>query len=36
MLIGDFLMIELRSDVLRRLQRLLHLLREPVDPHASN
>jgi len=28
-------MIELRSDILRRLQRLLHPLCEPVDAHRS-
>src|SRR6266446_4050944 len=35
MLVGNFLMIELRSDILRRLQRLLHLLRELIDAHES-
>ena len=34
MLVGDFLMISLRSQVLCRLQRLLHLLRELVDAHS--
>src|SRR5207302_1578161 len=33
MLVGNFLMIELRSDVLRRLQRFLHLLSELIDTH---
>src|SRR5437588_5753425 len=36
MLVGDFLMIELRSDILRRLQRFLHLLRKFIDAHPSN
>jgi hypothetical protein len=36
MLVADFLMIELRSDILRRLERFLHLLGELVDPHISN
>src|SRR6202011_3211648 len=36
MFVGNFLMIELRSDILRRLQRLLHLLGELVDAHAFN
>jgi len=31
--IRNLLMIELRSDILRCLQRLLHLLCEPVDAH---
>jgi hypothetical protein len=35
MFVGDFLMIELRRDILRRLERFLHFLREPVDPHTS-
>ena len=35
MLIRNFLMIQLRSEILRRLQRLLHFLRELVDPHSS-
>src|SRR5205809_1993340 len=35
MLIRDFRMIGLRSQVLRRLQRLLHLLRVFIDAHAS-
>jgi len=34
-LIRNLLMIELRSDILRRLQRLLHLLRELVDAHRA-
>jgi hypothetical protein len=29
-------MIELRSDILRRLERFLHLLGELVDAHSSN
>ena len=33
MFIRNLLMIELRSDILRSLQRLLHLLCEPVDAH---
>ena len=35
MFVRDFRMISLRSEILRRLQRLLHLLRVFVDPHAS-
>src|SRR4029077_17134449 len=35
MLVADFLMIKLRSDVLRRLERFLHLLGELVDGHPS-
>jgi hypothetical protein len=35
MLICDFLVIGLRSEVLRRWQRLLHLLRELIDAHES-
>jgi len=35
MLIRDFRMIGLRSQILRGLQRLLHLLRVFVDAHAS-
>jgi hypothetical protein len=35
MLIRDFLVIGLRSKVLRRLQCFLHFLRELVDAHAS-
>src|SRR5260370_12358428 len=35
MLVGDFLMIKLRSDVLRGLERLLHFLGEPVNAHSS-
>ena len=35
MLVSDFLVIGLRSEILRRLQRFLHLLRELVDAHAS-
>ena len=31
--VGDFLMIELRSDILRSLERLLHLLGELIDAH---
>src|SRR4029077_97668 len=34
MFVRDFRMISLRSEVLRRLQRLLHLLRVFVDPHS--
>src|SRR5439155_25843985 len=33
MFVRDFRMISLRSEVLRRLQRLLHLLRVFVDAH---
>jgi hypothetical protein len=33
MLVRDFLMIKLRSEVLCCLKRLLHLLSELVDPH---
>jgi hypothetical protein len=33
MLVGDFLMVRLRSEVLRRLQGFLHFLSELVDPH---
>ena len=36
MLIGDFLLIELRSDILRRLQRFLHFLRKFIRSHASS
>jgi hypothetical protein len=36
MLVADFLVIKLRSDVLRRLERFLHLLGEFVDPHDSS
>ena len=35
MLVADFLMIKLRSDVLRGLERFLHLLGELVDAHNS-
>src|SRR5436305_12730975 len=35
MLIGDFLVVRLRSKILRRLERLLHFLRELVDTHKS-
>src|SRR6266576_6359279 len=35
MLIGNFLVIGLRGEILRRLQRLLHLLRELIDTHES-
>src|SRR6266567_5529755 len=35
MLIRDFLVIGLRSEILRCLERLLHLLRELIDAHAS-
>ena len=35
MLIGNFLVIGLRSEVLRRRQRFLHLLRELIDAHES-
>ncbi len=34
MLVGDFRMISLRSEVLCRLQRFLHLLRVSVDAHT--
>jgi len=33
MFVGDFLMVRLRSEVLRRLERFLHLLGELIDPH---
>ena len=36
MFVGNFLMVRLRSEVLRCLERLLHLLGELVDPHDSN
>ena len=36
MLVGDFLLIELRRDILRRLQRFLHLLGKFIRPHASH
>src|SRR6266403_6383562 len=35
MLVRDFLMIELRSDILGGLERLLHSLGEPVNAHPS-
>jgi hypothetical protein len=35
MLVRDFLMIKLRSDVLRGLERFLHFLGELVDAHNS-
>src|SRR6266853_2251283 len=35
MLVRDFLMIKLRSDVLRGLERFLHFLGEPVNAHTS-
>src|SRR4030095_252485 len=35
MLVGDFRMVSLRSDVLRSLQRFLHLLRVFIDAHGS-
>src|SRR6266700_1523831 len=35
MLIRNFLVIGLRSEILRRLERLLHFLRELIDAHAS-
>jgi len=35
MLVGNFRMVSLRSQVLRALQRFLHLLREFVDAHPS-
>jgi hypothetical protein len=35
MLVANFLMIELRSDILSRLQRFLHLLGELIDAHPS-
>jgi hypothetical protein len=35
MFIRQFLMVRVRRQVLRGLQRLLHLLREFLDPHAS-
>jgi hypothetical protein len=34
MLIRNFLVIGLRSEILRRLERLLHFLRELIDAHA--
>ncbi len=34
MLVSYFLLIELRSDILRRLQRLLHLLRKFIRSHS--
>src|SRR4029077_10545599 len=36
MLVTDFLMIKLRSDVLRGLERFLHFLGELVDAHPSS
>src|SRR5260370_28258167 len=36
MLIRNFLVIGLRSEILRRLERLLHFLRELIDAHASS
>ncbi len=36
MLVRDFLLIELRSDILRRLQRFLHLLRKFIRSHVSD
>ncbi len=33
MLVRDFLLIELRRDILRRLQRFLHLLRKFIRSH---
>jgi hypothetical protein len=33
MFVRDFLLIELRRHILRRLQRLLHFLREFIDSH---
>jgi hypothetical protein len=35
MFVGNFLIIGLRSQILRRLQRLLHFLGELVDAHPS-
>jgi hypothetical protein len=35
MLIRNFLVIGLRSEILRSLERLLHFLRELIDAHAS-
>src|SRR6266403_2872286 len=35
MLIRNFLVIRLRSEILRHLVRLLHFLRELIDAHAS-
>ncbi len=35
MLVGNFRMVSLLSQVLRALQRFLHLLREFVDAHPS-
>jgi hypothetical protein len=35
MFIRNFLMIKLRGNILRRLERLLHFLGKPVDAHAS-
>src|SRR2546429_6281566 len=34
MFVRNFLMVRLRSEVLRRLERFLHLLGELVDPHV--
>ena len=36
MLVRDLLLIELRGDILRGLDRLLHFLRELVDAHGFN
>ena len=36
MLVRDLLLIELRRDILRGLERLLHFLRELVDAHGFN
>ena len=36
MLVRDFLLIELRSDILRRLQRFLHLLGKFIRSHVSS
>ena len=36
MLVRDFLLIELRRDILRRLQRFLHLLRKFIRSHTSS
>ena len=35
MFVGNFLIIGLRSKILRRLQGFLHFLRELIDAHAS-
>src|SRR5438270_11000993 len=35
MLIRNFLVIRLRSEILCRLERLVHFLRKPIDAHTS-